>query len=429
MRRLLLAVVLSIVAGCKPPPPVSIVHLDTKQPEPEASGEPVRLRRPPPEPYAGLRSGAYVIRGSDDWKQMWRGSDAPAYPDGVHPMADMILVLGTEDAIVSGLHVREVVQSSSDVTVFVRQTMMGEGCIKRPEEPAARDAVIVPRSERPVKFVIEDEDAPSCGEPPKAQIACKLVAAVPAPAGAPAAPPSPPGRVTAKVGDAVECEQTSIAQGKYPLVDQMLSIQDLPPGSNAKLTFKKGAGSSRATMTLDSFGTYAIRAEATDEAGRKGHATAIIDVLPKKTRDVIVQLTWQDVDLGDYANSAPRVLLRVAQEGPKGQRCSSEVPVPGLCDAKSRGPYTQMRIPASRRRLPISLLYYDERAQEGPSPCINVWFNGDKTTTICDANHRHAEDRWELGTLDVGTGKIVPPKPPVEKKPAEKKSVSAKAKN
>ncbi len=429
MRRLLLAVFFSsIVAGCTPLPPVSIVHLDTRQPEPTASGDVLKLRRPPSEPYIGLRSGAYVIRGPDDWKQMWRGSDATPYPDGVHAMADMILVLGTEDAIVSALRVREVVQSSSDVTVFVRQTMMGEGCIKRADDPAARDAVIVQRSDRPVKFVIDDEDAPSCGEPPKAQVACKLVPA-PASAAAAPAPPAPvPGRVTARVGDAVECEQTSSAQGKYPLVDQMLSIQDLPPGSNAKLAFKKGAGSTRATITLDSFGTYAIRAEATDEAGRKGHATAILDVLPKKTRDVIVQLTWQDVDLGDYANSAPRVLLRVAQEGPKGQRCSSEVPVPGLCDSKSRGPYTQMRIPASRRRLPLSLLYYDERAQEGPSPCINVWLNGDKTTTICDANHRHAEDRWELGTLDVGTGKIVPPKPPAEKKPAAAKP-AAKAKN
>jgi len=35
--------------------------------------------------------------------------------------------------------------------------------------------------------------------------------------------------------DVIECEQTSSAQGKYPLVDQMLSIQDLPPGSNLRM--------------------------------------------------------------------------------------------------------------------------------------------------------------------------------------------------
>lgn len=418
MRKLLLAVGLVLIGGCKPPPAVSIVHVDPKgsllagrgtTPE-EPSGDVVKQRRPPPETYSGLRSGAYVIRTADDWKQMWRGEGAPDYPAEFRAQNEMLLVVGTEDAITSSLKVREVVESMREVTVHVRQTMLGEGCVKRSEDPIARDAVIVPRSERPVKFVIEDEDAPSCGEPPKASITCRL-----------GKDGAPGGHLTAKVGDVIECEQTSNAQGKYPLVDQMLSIQDLPPGSNAKLAFKKGGGATKAALSLDTSGTYAIRAEASDEAGRTGHATAIIDVTPKKSRDVVLQLTWKNVDLGDYGNTTPRVLLRVAAEGPKGQRCSSEVPVPGLCDAKTRGPYTQMRIPASRRKLPLSLLYYDERAQEGPSPCVNVWFNGEKTMTVCDDNHRHGEDRWELGTVDVGTGKILPPKPPAEKKPAPAK--------
>ena len=133
---------------------------------------------------------------------------------------------------------------------------------------------------------------------------------------------------------------------------------------------------------------------------------------------MLVQLTWADVDTTELTTPLPRVLLRVTQEGPRGQRCSAEVPVPGLCDAKARGPHTYMKIPASRRKLPISVLYLDERAQEGPAPCVNVWFNGERTVSTCDRDHRHAEDRWELGTLETWTGKITLPKPPPEPKPA-----------
>lgn len=337
---------------------------------------------------------------------MWRGAaEPPAFPSTIDPLTEMLVVAATEDEIVSQLKIRRAVETAEKLTVFVRQTMLGEGCVRSSDERIGMDAIVTPRLDKPVQFYVEDEDGESCGDPPKAEIGCRLAAA-----------PAWSSKVTAKMGDVVECELSMMAKGKYEVVDQMLSLTESPPSSNAKLAFL--GGPTRATLSLDAFGTYSVRAEVTDEGGRRGRATAAIDVVPKKTRDVLVQLTWTDVDMSELMAPLPRVLLRVTQEGASGQRCSAEVPVPGLCDAKTRGPYTYMKIPASRRRLPMSLLYLDERAQAGPSPCVSVWFNGQRTVVTCDHDHRHAEDRWELGTLETWTGKVIPSKSAALTKPA-----------
>ncbi len=39
----------------------------------------------------------------------------------------------------------------------------------------------------------------------------------------------------------MECELASVATGKYTLVDQVLSLGDVPPASKSKLTFSKGS--------------------------------------------------------------------------------------------------------------------------------------------------------------------------------------------
>ncbi len=407
MRSLFFASLIAAVFGaCVPTPPITVVHLGKGAVKPEVDGDAVKTRRLPVDTWSGIQGGAFIVRSNDDWREMWKATpEPPAFPSSIDPAREMLLLVATEDAIVSRLAIQRVVETGEAITVFVRQTLLGEGCVRRSEERVGVDAVVASRVDKPVKFLIEDEDGESCGEPPKTEIGCRIASA-----------PSWSSKLAAKTGDVVECESSTIAKGKYELVDQILTLAEAPPASDAKLAYSKGP--TRATLALDSFGTYYVRAEATDEAGRKGRATALIDVAPKKTRDVLVQLTWADVDTTELTTPLPRVLLRVTQEGPRGQRCSAEVPVPGLCDAKARGPHTYMKIPASRRKLPISVLYLDERAQEGPAPCVNVWFNGERTVSTCDRDHRHAEDRWELGTLETWTGKITPPKPPPEPKPA-----------
>lgn len=404
MRRSLAIAVLACLAACTPTPPVTVVHVTSKAgpPPDDAPGDTLRLKKSTAGEFDGLRGGAYVVRTQADWAAMWKGADGdlPALPEGLNLTTHMLLAVATDDAIVSKLEISRAAETATSLTVWVKQTMLGEGCVHDPDQRSGLDAVVTQRIDKPVKFVIEDEDGPSCGAPPKAEVSCRV-----------GATKTWTPKITAKQGDTVECELASVATGKYELIDQVLTLQDAPPASKAKLTFSKG--SVRAKLSPDVYGTYAIHAEATDEAGRKGRATAVIEVLPKKTRDVLLQLTWANADAVDPITPLPRVLLRVAQNGRRGQRCSAEVPVPGLCDAKTRGSYTYMKIPAGgRRTLPLSLLYLDERAQEGPQPCVNVWFNGARTASVCDHDHRHSEDKWELGSIDTGTGKITPPKPP-----------------
>ncbi|MBX3229843.1 MAG: hypothetical protein KIT84_05870 [Labilithrix sp.] len=409
--RSILALLTCVLGACVPTPPVTVVHVSKSQPASpdDKAGDGLKMRRPGNETYSSIHGGAYVVRTRTDWEKMWSGKDdVPSIPEGIDLQREMLLVVATDDAIVSKLEISRVAEASGNVTVWVKQTMLGEGCVRNKyDDRSGLDAIVTARIDKPIKFVVEDEDAPSCGAPPKADVSCRVGA------GKTWTP-----KVTAKAGEIVECELASIATGKYTLVDQVLSLGDVPPASKAKLTFSKG--SVRAKLSPDVFGTYAIKAEATDEAGRKGFGTATIDVLPKKTRDVQIQLAWSDTESLDPATPLPRVLLRVATEGAKGQRCSAEVPVPGLCDAKTRGSFTYMKIPGGwRRKLPLSLLYLDERAQSGASPCVHVWFNGERTTSVCDHDHRHAEDKWELGSIDTGTGKIAPPKPPKPPKPAK----------
>lgn len=409
--RSFLAVIGCLLGACAPTPPVTVVHVSKSQPLPpeDKSGEGLKMRRAGADAYASIHGGAYVVRSRADWEKMWSGKDdIPSIPENIDLQREMMFVVATDDAIVSKLEIGRVVENGSNVTVFVKQVMLGEGCVRnRGDDRSGLDAIVTSRIDKPIKFVVEDEDAPSCGAPPKAEVSCRVGAAK-----------TWTPKVTAKAGEVVECELASIATGKYTLVDQVLSLGDVPPASKAKLTFSKG--SVRGKLSPDVFGTYAIRAEATDEAGRKGFGTATIEVLPKKTRDVQLQLAWSDTETLDPATPLPRVLLRVSAGGPKGQRCSAEVPVPGLCDAKTRGSYTYMKIPAGQRKLPLSLLYLDERAQSGASPCVHVWFNGERTATVCDHDHRHAEDKWELGSIDTATGKIVPVKPPPPPAPAKK---------
>jgi hypothetical protein len=299
----------------------------------------------------------------------------------------------------------------------VRETSVGEGCLNKSNERAF-DAVIAPRADKPIKFIVDRERGESCGKAPEAKVECRL-----------REQQTWAAKVVAQPGDAVECELTTTSGGKFELIDRLLSI-DLPAGSSAKLAFKKGP--LRGEMGIDVYGTYTVIGEAADEMGRHAKASATIDVKPPATKDVLVQLVWAGFERGDNSDNFPRVNLRVSDEK-SAQRCSAEIPVPGLCEVKTRGAYTYMRIPAGQRKLPVSVQFLDERAEKGPGPCVHVWFDGVRTAETCDRAQHAAEDIWRVGIVDTVTGKMTPdvapaapPAPtdagaPPPKKPAPKK--------
>lgn len=399
MRASYVGIVLVLVAvgpaalpACTPTPPVTVVRLEPGSEQKPIRGDKVKLKRGAQEAFAGTRGGFFVVRNAEDWEHAWPGDKAPPMPAGLDTSKQMLLLAAGESKAVTQTRVERALETATMLYVWVRETTLGEGCVDKAKEPAF-DAVVAARADKPVKVFVDRAPGESCGEPPTARVECRLAGAE-----------LWSTELEAQPGDMIECALSTSVRGSFELVDRLLSVAELPPGSSAKLAFKKGPDLAR--IELDVYGTYTLSAEAADEAGRRGKGSATIVVKPPKTEDVLVQLVWAGFDRKDESDTFPRVNLRVAEEGPQGQRCSADVPVPGLCDVKTRGAYTYMRIPAGSRKLPVSVQYLDERAEKGPGPCVHVWLDGERTTETCDRKHRDADEIWRVGVLDTASGKI-----------------------
>lgn len=383
---------LSLFTGCGTTPPITVVRAKDGDKIEEVHGDKVKLKRGAQDIFAGANGGFFVVRTVEDWQRAWPADRTPPLPTTIDTSSQMVLLAVAESRAITNVTVQRALETAEMIYVWVRETKLGTGCVNKATE-AALDGVVTTRVDKPVRFFVAEEQGESCGDPPTAHVECRV-----------GNQKGWASKVTADPGDKVECALTASARGKFELVDKSLSMAEQPAGSSAKLTFRKGA--ERADLDVDVYGTYTIMAEAADEAGRRGKATATVDVKPPKTKDVLVQLVWAGFDVSDDPNTFPRVNLRIAEEGPKGQRCSADVPVPGLCELKSRGAYTYMRVPAGDRRLPVSIQYTDERVEKGPGPCVHVWFDGARTAETCDRKHRKAEEIWKIGTLDTSTGKV-----------------------
>ena len=377
------------VTACSSTPAITVVRLSKSEPAEDVRGDPIKLKRGAQDQYAGARGGFYVIRDRKDWDAAFPENNSPPEPPGLG--RGMLFFAVAESLKVTELKIERAIETEEMLYVWVKQTRTGEHCTNKASE-RAYDAVSAPRIEKPTKFFVATERGESCGAAPEAKVECRLKDQK---EWAP--------KVTAQPSDVIECELTGIAKSRYEVVDRVMEIE-LPPGSTAKLKFPKGP--TRAELTADVYGTYVVKGEAADELGRRGKAAATVEVKPPRTRDVLVQLVWGGFELTDQPDSFPRANLRVADEGPKGQRCSADIAVPGLCEVKTRGPYMYMRIPEGKRNLVVSVQYLDERPEKGPAPCIHVWFDGNRTAETCDHQRRAADEIWKIGTLDTGTGKL-----------------------
>jgi len=382
----------ALAIGCQATPAITVVRTAAGDKSAEVRGDPVKLKRGPQEAYAGARGGFFAVRGVEDWQRAWPNEKSPPLPPTLDTTSQMLVLAVAESGTTSRVKIQRAVETAELVYVYVRETKLGEGCPNKATDRAF-DAVVTMRIDKPVKFVVDDEREEACGEAPATTVRCRVKTQqswVPT--------------LTAQPGDSVECEMNATLRGRFEIVDRVLSIE-LPPGSAAKLAFEKGP--LRGEFGVDVYGTYAVHGEAADESGRRTKTTATIDVKPPKTKDVLVQLVWAGFAASEDADTFPRVNLRVAEEGPRGQRCTAEIPVPGLCEVKTRGAFTYMRIPEGKRNLPVSVQFIDERFEKGPGPCVHVWFDGARTAETCDRKHRDADEIWKVGTLDTTTGKLV----------------------
>jgi len=395
LRAVLFALVASALgfAACDNTPAITVFHVASGEKAPPVQGDPVKLRRTAQEAYVGIRAGYAVVRSVEDWRTLWHGGEAPPLPATVDPARAMLLVGVAEQKDVVSVKIQRAVETSNGVHVWVKETRAGEGCVNKAEH-APLDAVVAARIDKPVKFYVEEERADSCGEAPAANVQCRVGEA---PAWSP--------KATAQPGDTIECEMNAEARGKFAVVDRVLSFGEVPGGTAAKLAYAKGP--TRGTFVVDVFGTYTVRAEATDDSGRQGTAVATVEALPPKTNDVLVQLVWTNFDASDDPDTFPRVTLRASEEGARGRTCSVAQAPPELCEVKTRSAYTLMRLRASEKRLPLDLVYVDERVEKGPVACIQLYFDGRRTGEACDRSARAAGDRWSIGTIEMASGKLL----------------------
>ena len=385
-----------LAGGCGVSPAISVVHLNPGDKGPPVTGDPVKYKRGGQEAYVGLRGGFYVVRSSDDWHNAWPSGGEPPFPSNVDPARTMLLLAVSERQDTVELHIDKVVEAGSMVAVWVRDTRTGAGCTEKPDR-APFDGVVAPRIDKPVKFFVSEERAESCGEPPSVTVNCRVNEN-----------PTWQPKVIAQPGDKVDCEMSAASRGKFALTDSVLTLSGLPAGSTAKLAYSKAP--LRGVFTADVFGTYGVHGEATDDSGRKSTAIANVEALPPKTRDVVVQLVWTNFDVSDDPDTFPRVKLRAIEEGATAKtnkECSLEAPRPELCEVSKHSAFTYMKLKASEKRLPLDVFYVDERIERGPLVCVQLYFDGARTGETCDRQHRDANDRWSLGTVDMATGKLV----------------------
>lgn len=388
-------------AGCGASPAITVIHLGPGEKGDAIHGDPVKIRRGSQEAFVGLKGGFYAIRSIEDWRHAWPAGGEPPMPATLDTAHSMLLLGVAEEKETQDLRILKVLETGNAVHVWVRETKVGTKCKGRVERTAF-DAVVAPRIDKPLKFYVEQEHAESCGDAPAVTLDCRVND------GAAWTP-----NVTAQPGDKVECEMNAETRGKFAIVDNVLALGELPGGSAAKLGYTRS--SARGAFSIDVFGAYTVRAESTDEAGRKTTSVAKVDALPPKTRDVIVQLVWTNFDVSDDPDTFPRVKLRAVEESRDAKNrvvtneCSLDTPRPDLCEVKTRSAFTHMKLKASDKRIPLDVLYMDERIEKGPLVCIQVYFDGARTGETCDRRHRNPDERWAVGPLDMMTGKIGEP--------------------
>ncbi|MBS2017311.1 MAG: hypothetical protein JST00_30790 [Deltaproteobacteria bacterium] len=391
----------ALLSSCGVTPNISVIVLAPGEKAADVQGDPVKTRRGSHEAYAGMKPGYFVVRNLDDWHAAWPEGKAPGMPATLDTTRQMLLLGVPERKDTARVELKRVVETGGIIHVFAKETRFGENCPQK-AEVTPLDAVVVPRIDKPVRFYVEDDRAESCGKPPEASIQCRVGEGK-----------TWGQKLAAQPGETIECEMSAEARGKFALVDSVLTLADLPGGSTAKLTYTKGAA--RGTFGIDVFGTYSVRAEAADDSGRRTHALATIEVKPPKSKDIIVQLVWSNFDVGDDPDTFPRLSLKAIETGPNGQRqvCSSDDEVPLTCDVKKKSAYTHMRLRASDKKTPLELTYVDERVDKGPLVCVHVYYDGARTFETCDRNARKAGELWNVGAVDMTTGRIGEAAPPL----------------
>jgi len=172
MKRFPLAAALAAVAACAPPPPV-------QQMEPPAAGQPAPSSPAPSGPITPRRfdeqtsahfrynsglaePGRQVVRDAAAWSALWARITAPHGPPPPLPAVDfareMVLVAAMGSRSTGGYSVRVegVDGGEREWVATVAEQRPGPRCGTIQAVTAPVDIVVVPRSDRPVRWAVRE---------------------------------------------------------------------------------------------------------------------------------------------------------------------------------------------------------------------------------------------------------------------------------
>lgn len=418
---LLLASVASLagpfaLTACGTTPMLYVHRFKMGKKPPTQDGEVLKMQRPDAERFGTSQPGFFALKTREEWNHFWEGTGTPPEPPGIDFQRKMILVAATESSQSQNLRIGKVIETGTSMYVYVSETRPGEGCpLKTGNGVPKQDMVVVDRTEKPVHFYLEADQANSCGDAPVAKVECKVEGA----AGAP--------EVTAQTGQTVECSAREEVKGVFAAVDRRWTFKEFPQGSASKLAFDESGR--KIKFVVDQFGRYGVHFEVVDDAGRKGEANAAIIVSPSKD-GLFVRLSWSGFDVNDDPETFPRVALE-AGDATVGT-CSLDTPkkAPWCELRKETASVTSLQVKATDGGYPLAVRYVDDRFQGVLTACVRVFFRGGQTADVCDKEVRKAGEVWNVGVLVAKTGLIEPAKKdePVAPVPAAKPPVKPPAK-
>ncbi len=346
--------------------------------------------------YAGLPAGWYMIRSEEDWALLFADFPSRPLPPTVDFNNTMILGGYSGSSEATALQVTKVIRSADAIHVYAMQTSAGEGCPRLKGTPPPFDMVSLARSDKPIHIHADTERGVTCdGGGPKGGVVCRS-----------ASSPKWAVRGSVQLGDQVECQAQNEAWSSN-IVDQSVLMSEIPKGSAAKLTFD-GTGM-RVRFPVDSLGRYVIRLELTEDQGRKGGGSAVVDAVPP-TRDTYVELFWSKFDGSDDPSTFPRVELHALEMPANGRAawvdCFGDAKErPAWCELETHGANTLMRLHSDPPgRFAIGARYIDDRFQGAPVLCVRTFKNAALMRETCDPSVRRAGAYWQAGVLSEATG-------------------------
>lgn len=370
------------------------VHMATEGVRTDAVvGKKVKLVRIAEAEHAGHEQGFFAIKSEQEWEVFF--SDVPGRSPG-RPKIDfqkqMVLLAYAKPGEAREVRFLRGVETSTGVHVYVLRQLFGRGCNKKPAAHGAYDVIVTDTTERPIQFHVDTLRDGECDAPTaKVVVKCRVPPAV-----------NWVPQITAEPGQRVECIAEVTPQKNHPIFDQNWFV-DFPEGSPAKMAFDNDT-ETRMHFTVDAYGKYALRLEASDDVHNRGIGKGVVEVKPPD--GLAIELLHTRFERDQPPETWPRVQLRVRTAigkagNPVGKECFPDVADPPTwCKLKSLGAVMFFEPGTGENgRYVVDVAYVDDRYAKSPVSCVRVYDQGKKVTETCDLLERKAGDRWRVGIL------------------------------